>query len=461
MVMEPNTAVNLNDYLFSIKGSTPYSDVLSKVQEHLSRSCPELLGKTHFTNEDTFLIKRNAEQYLIDEGIQCGECKSLSELVDRLYKDMVQWSFLTDYLSPEKIEELGLEEINVNSWECIFIKTAKKGKILLKEKFLSPQHAQDVVCRMLRHCGMTIDDAKPNALGHLAKNVRIAGFKTPLLDDEIGISCSIRVVSFSKLTRHNLISQYETIPEKALDFLELCMQYGVSVCVAGETGSGKTGTVGYVLSSICKTADKRVLTVEEGSREFDLIRRDEEGRVTNDVVHLLTRPSENDKQNIDQNALLEMLMRYDPDIIGVGEMRSKEAITAAEASRTGHTVATTTHSYSAPDTYERLVELAQKVSPASEDALYRKMVGAFPIIVYQQQLNDHSRKVREIIEGEAYADGKVKYRTLWRYCVDDNYTDENGNPKIAGHFEEGEKISDRLRQRLIDRGLPRTVAEEY
>lgn len=455
------SAQTLTDYMYSITGHTPYKDVLIKVQQHMSKNHADLYSKQELTKEDTFLIKKNMENYLIEEGTNCEECSSMTELVDRLYKDMVMYSFLTDYLQPNMIEELGLEEININSWECIFIKTARQGKIRLEERFLSPQHAADVVTRMLRHSGMIIDDAKPVVLGHIAKNIRIAAFKTPVLDEEIGISASIRVVSFSKLSRHNLIREYETMPEDALEFLEACINHGVSICVAGATGSGKTGTTGYLLSTTCGDMRNRVLTVEEGSREFDLIRRDDSGKVVNDVVHLLTRPSENEQQNIDQDYLLENIMRYDPDIIGVGEMRSHEAITAAEASGTGHTVITTTHSDSAAGAYDRMVELAQKASPATEDSLYRKMVKAFPVVVYQRQLPDGSRKAVEIIEGEGYAEGVVRYHTLWKYSLEDTYEDADGKTKITGKFERAGNVSDALRLKLIENGLLRVQAEKY
>lgn len=326
---------------------------------------------------------------------------------------------------------------------------------------MSPQHAIDVITRMLRHSGMVIDDAKPVALGHIAKNIRIAVFKTPVLDEEVGISCSIRIVSFSKLTRHNLVKEYETIPEDALCFLECCMRYGVSICIAGATGSGKTGTAGYLLSVVSRDDKNRILTVEEGSREFSLVLRDESGRVINDVVHLLTRPSENEKQNISQDFLLENILRYHPDIIGVGEMRSHEAITAAEASLTDHTVITTTHCRSAAGAYKRMVTLAKKKSHSPDDTLYDQMVEAFPIIVYQKKFADGSRKIAEIIEGERYADGKLHYRSLWQYILTDNYTDESGQKQIVGHFEKKQTISDTLRQRLIDYGLPQTMADQY
>ena len=69
-------------------------------------------------------------------------------------------------------------------------------------------------------------------------------------------------------------------------------------------------------------------------------------RSYNSVIHTLTRCSENEKQNIDQDMLLDMALRFNPEIICVGEMRGAEAYAAQEAARTGHTVLTTIHSNS-------------------------------------------------------------------------------------------------------------------
>ena len=128
-----------------------------------------------------------------------------------------------------------------------------------------------------------------------------------------------------------------------LDFLAACLRYGVSVCVAGATGSGKTTVAGWLLTTI--PDNKRIFTIENGSRELDLV-REKDGRVCNSVIHTITRESENAKQNIDQDMLLDMALRYHPDIICVGEMRSAEAYAAQEAARTGHGVLTTIHSNS-------------------------------------------------------------------------------------------------------------------
>lgn len=244
-----------------------------------------------------------------------------------------------------------------------------------------------------------------------------------------------------------------------LDLLELFLRHKVSICFAGETGSGKTGTAGYLLSRITEDETFRVVTLEEGSREFSLVRRDEDGYPINDVIHLITVPSGDKKYNIDQDFLLERLLRYDPDIIGVGEMRSKESFTAAETSLTNHTVVTTIHADSAEDTYDRMVTLAKKMHEFQDATLLRLMTKAFPIIAFQEVLADGSRKITEIIEGEGIDGIQVKYRTLYRYEVENTVTDELGNVFVTGRFEKGDKVSDRLRKRLITRGVPRAVAE--
>ena len=65
--------------------------------------------------------------------------------------------------------------------------------------------------------------------------------------------------------------------------------------------------------------NRRLITIEEGSREFDLIKRDADGHATNSVVHLLTRPHENPSLDIGQDLLLERVLRKHPDVIKTEE----------------------------------------------------------------------------------------------------------------------------------------------
>ena len=111
-------------------------------------------------------------------------------LTNCLYRDMVEWSFLSVYLNPKVVEFLNLEEININSWNDIeIIYNGKREK--LRETFLSPTQAVDIIRRMLQQSDTIIDDSNPVALGSLGNNTRITVLKTPILDNSIGIFVSI------------------------------------------------------------------------------------------------------------------------------------------------------------------------------------------------------------------------------------------------------------------------------
>ena len=115
-------------------------------------------------------------------------------------------------------------------------------------------------------------------------------------------------------------------------------------------------------------------------------------------------------------------------MIGVGERRSaKEALSVAESSRTGHTVVTTIHSNSSEATYRRMMTLAKRKYNMADDILMQIMVEAYPIAVFTKQLEDGSRKVMQIIEGEDYLDGRLIYRPLYQFDVTDNQTDAQGH----------------------------------
>ncbi len=429
-----------------------YADILKDVQAFMATTYQDILA-SDMTKTDKSLVKEYINQYLITQNIRCRECHDLNELVDKLYKDMAEFSFITDWL--DNAGEYKLEEININSWDDIEI-IADGTKFKSNEKFNDPQHAVDVVRRMLQVSNTVIDDGNPTAIGSLAKNIRISALKSPVLDEDTGISASIRIVGSKALSREKLSEG--TATDRMLEFLSSALRYGISICIAGNTGSGKTSTAGWLLSTI--PDDKRIYTIEEGSREFDLIRRNNDGTVRNSVVHTLTKSTVDGNNDVTQEDLLDFSLRFDPDIICVGEMRSREAFAAQEASRTGHTVITTIHAKTAAGAYMRMTTLAKRAYEFSDETLMKLMVEAFPIIVYQRQLEDRSRKITEIIEGEDYRDGILVYRTLFRYVVDENIV-EDGKTTVVGHFEEPSGISSRLYDEFLQNGAEKRIVDMF
>ena len=205
--------------------------------------------------------------------------------------------------------------------------------------------------------------------------------------------------------------------------------------------------------------DKRVFTIESGSREVSLVKT-ENGKVVNSIVHTQTRPSENEAQNISQVKLLDIALRFNPNLIFVGEIRDAEAYVAQEASRTGVPVLTTIHSNSCEATYLRMVTLCKRMFDAADKTLYDLVTEAFPIIVYAKQLENGERKIMEIMECEIKTDGERVYRTIYRYNIRENYYDETGKLVIKGEHEFIGEISEGLKKRLVENGLPKSELEK-
>lgn len=280
------------------------------------------------------------------------------------------------------------------------------------EQFFSPGHAVDIIKRLLLHSGMTIDNAVPKAEGHLPNNTRITVIKTPIVDEDRGIAASIRMLHPQRVDRENLI-RTESITDEMLSFLEMCVCYGVSYVVAGRTSSGKTTLLNSLLSSVPDF--KRIYTIENGARELSLIKRDVSGRIINNVVHTLSRPSDKKESNITQEDLVVTSLRFDPDIICIGEMRDSEASSAIEASSTDHTVVTTVHGDGGRRAHRRIAFLAQKAEAKNEVGILMEQAAlAFPIVVFVHKLANNARKVMEITECVVHDNGELEYRVLYR-----------------------------------------------
>ncbi|MBI2060250.1 MAG: Flp pilus assembly complex ATPase component TadA [Nitrospirae bacterium] len=117
--------------------------------------------------------------------------------------------------------------------------------------------------------------------------------------------------------------------------------YGLFV-VSGPTGSGKTTTL-YAVLNCMNAAEKNIVTVEDPV-EYQLP----------NVNQIPINP----RANLTFATALRSILRQDPDVIMVGEIRDREtAEISIQAALTGHLVLTTLHTNSAPGAVSRLVEM--------------------------------------------------------------------------------------------------------
>ena len=114
------------------------------------------------------------------------------------------------------------------------------------------------------------------------------------------------------------------------------------ILVTGPTGSGKSTTL-YACLNELNTPEVNIITVEDPV-EFDITG--------------VNQVQINPKAGITFASGLRSILRQDPDIVMVGEIRDKETATIAfQASQTGHLVLSTLHTNDAPSTVVRLVDM--------------------------------------------------------------------------------------------------------
>lgn len=423
-----------------------FMPLLSMAQEQISSRYAAALSDRNKLSQ----LKSYIDKFLLDGGYYVDGLTQ-AQLSQKLYSEMAEYSILTKYLGKDNIEE-----ININAWNDIAVTYTSGKTVKTREHFYSPLHAVDIVKRLLHHSGMIIDNSTPMAQGHLPNNTRITALKTPVVDEEAGVSASIRLLHPSRVNRKQIIASGNAT-EKMIDFLCMCIRYGVSTVVAGATSSGKTTLLNALLTTIPDS--KRVFTIETGSRELSLVRK-KKGRVVNNVVHTLSRPSDNPAFNITQEDLVVSSLRYNPDIVVVGEMRDTEAYSAVEASLTGHTVVSTVHASAADAAHTRIALLCQKRFPIDFKTSLMQAGQAFPLVVYAHKLENNERKIMDVSECEILQNGERKYHTLFRFCITKNEI-VNGKYVTEGYFEQPEIMSDNLKRKLLQFGVPQEELNKY
>lgn len=391
-------------------------------------------------------IKNIISKYLRDNMVGV-EGYSGSALVQKIYSEMAQLSILTPLLDESRDD---IEEININRWDDIKIHYDTGEIIKLEESFRSSEHALDVIKRLLKQeSDMILDKGRPIVRGHLHNRIRLTVLGDGVIDKSMGISASLRIINPKRFKEEDFVDR-GTATREMLQVLGILIRYGISMCITGETGSGKTTLLMYLASRVPN--DKRVYCIEEDVREFDLTRRDENGKVINNVIHTHTKKAD-DNKSIDQDKLLETALTMNPDVIIVSEMKGREANAAQEAARTGHTVLTTTHAGSCRATYWRMVTLCKMGVNMDEKILERLCKEAFPIIVFIRKDGDNVRRIKEITECYTDENEGFKIQTLYEYVTVKNTEDEHGRLRIDGYYKKINSISDTLRQELINRNI--------
>lgn len=151
------------------------------------------------------------------------------------------------------------------------------------------------------------------------------------------------------------------------------------VLITGPTGSGKSTTLSAMIEEINQRESLSIVTIEDPveyifENKKSLIRQREIGRDTLSFANAL-----------------KSVLRQDPNIIMVGELRDKESIEAAlAAAETGHLVFSTLHTNGAAETINRLIDVFSK---EKQEQIKAQLSLVLRGIVSQQLLLDKENKI--------------------------------------------------------------------
>ena len=166
------------------------------------------------------------------------------------------------------------------------------------------------------------------------------------------------------------IPQFETLHmPKVVE--KIAESHSGLVLVTGPTGSGKSTTIASMIDHINRTRPCHIVTIED---PLEFLHNDKKAIVSQREIGI-------DVPNFE--AALKSLMRQDPDVVLVGEIRDNETLTAAmRAAETGHMVFGTLHSVSAAQTIQRILDMF----PQEERDLARQTFALTIRAVISQQL---------------------------------------------------------------------------
>ena len=117
------------------------------------------------------------------------------------------------------------------------------------------------------------------------------------------------------------------------------------VLVTGPTGSGKTTTIASMIDHVNETKAVNIVTVED---PIEVLHNDKLAIVNQREIGTDT---------LDYASAMKRVLRQDPDVIFIGEMRDPETVWAAlSAAETGHMVLSTLHTTNATETVNRIVD---------------------------------------------------------------------------------------------------------
>ena len=199
------------------------------------------------------------------------------------------------------------------------------------------------------------EDTRNALLQMLVDPEKVAEFEA---ENEVDFSYSVeglgrfRVNAFYQRGSISIVMRAIPVVIKSVDELglpeavtNLANQERGIILLTGTTGSGKSTTLAAMIDHMNRTMKKHIVTIED---PIEFLHRDR---------NCIINQREVGQDTASFKRALRRVLRQDPDVILVGEMRDEETVhTALSAAETGHLVLSTLHTVDAPETVNRIID---------------------------------------------------------------------------------------------------------
>jgi len=304
--------------------------------------------------------------------------------------------------------------------------------------------------------GSPVSEGQPIADGTLPDGSRVNIIHSKDVSLK-GPSMTVRKFSETPISITQLIN-WGTFDAGVGAYLWLCLQYGRSIFVCGETASGKTTTSNAMFPFI--PPDKKIYSVENTP----------EVKVPHAVwQQLLTRSTGPKEGHIDEGDLLRAGLRSRPDYIVPGETRGVEGRVVFQAMQTGHPVVTTFHAGSVTKVIQRFTGHPINIPKTFMDNL--------DVVLIQMAVERKGKRIRRVLsvdEIEGYnkeVDGIMSRKAFEWNAVDDthvfkanrnSYILEQRIAPMAG-YEDPMQVYDEydLRKHILERMVEEKIFDYY
>jgi len=202
---------------------------------------------------------------------------------------------------------------------------------------LSPQDTMDSVQEMLQDANKLAEFEAENEVDFSYSLEGLARFRVNAFFQRGTVSVVMRAipVNIKSVDELNLPSAISRLAEQ---------ERGI-VLLTGTTGSGKSTTLAAMIDHMNRTMHKHIVTIED---PIEFLHRDR---------NCILNQREVGQDTASFKRALRRVLRQDPDVILVGEMRDEETVhTALSAAETGHLVLSTLHTVDAPESINRIID---------------------------------------------------------------------------------------------------------